>query len=251
MTEGLGPRAVFWVEGGPFDGFVITETTVWTIIIVIGLIIFARRATRDLKDIPRGAQAVAELVFEYASKFVRETMGPHCVKFVHFIATLFCFLVIANALGLIGMRPVTSDMNATFALSISIFFIIQYNSIKTHGALGYIRHFGQPYAFMYPIKIMEEISFPISLSFRCFGNILAGYIIMELLFEALGHASAAIGSAVPFLQIGIPLPANFFFDMFEPVLQSFVFTMLTMVFISKAMVFHEAAEVMSKGKESK
>jgi F-type H+-transporting ATPase subunit a len=165
-------------------------------------------------------------------------MGKDKLSFAPFIGTLFLYLLVANALGLIGIRAVTADMNMTFALGLLIFFIIQYNSIRTKGALGYIKHFAEPYPFMVPIKILEEFTFPVSLSFRIFGNILAGVIVMELVLEGLSYLSGMAQLPIPLFQAIIPLPLNVFFDVFEPVLQAFVFSMLTMSFIAKAMATH-------------
>jgi F-type H+-transporting ATPase subunit a len=147
-------------------------------------------------------------------------------------------------LGMFGLRPTTADVNMTFATAGVTFLMIQYNGFKTMGFMGKIRHMSDPYPFMFPLKIIEELSFPISLGFRLFGNILGGAIIMALVFNGLESLSELllgwiplIGS-LPWLQAVIPLPFNFFFDIFEPVLQAFIFTMLTMVFVSMAVVSH-------------
>ncbi|MDR2487879.1 MAG: F0F1 ATP synthase subunit A [Clostridiales Family XIII bacterium] len=237
--HGLGPRIILRFEGGFLDGLYITETVFWAIIVSVFLVLFAVISTRKLKKIPRGAQAYAELIVEYVYKFTRDSMGKDKLMFAPFIGTLFLFLLFGNALGLIGFRPVTADMNATFALGFLVFLMIQYNAIRSRGIIGYLKHFAEPYPFMIPIKIMEEITFPVSLSFRIFGNILAGVIIMELVLEALKHLSTeVIKLPIPILQAVLPLPLNGFFDIFEPILQAFVFTMLTMTFIAKAMAAH-------------
>jgi F-type H+-transporting ATPase subunit a len=94
---------------------------------------------------------------------------------------------------------------------------------------------GEPYPFMYPIKIIEEISFPISLSFRLFGNILGGVIVMALVMSLFTYISEQLlHLPIPLFMAVLPLPMNAFFDIFEPVLQAFIFTMLTMAFISNA-----------------
>jgi F-type H+-transporting ATPase subunit a len=93
---------------------------------------------------------------------------------------------------------------------------------------------------MLPIKVLEEFTFPISLSFRLFGNILAGVIIMALVFSGLGYLSEEIlHLPIPVFEAVLPLPLNAFFDIFEPILQAFVFSMLSMSFIAKAIATHE------------
>jgi F-type H+-transporting ATPase subunit a len=124
-----------------------------------------------------------------------------------------------------------------------VFVLIQANAIRTRGFGNYLKHFAEPFPFMVPIKILEEFTFPISLSFRIFGNILAGVIIMDLAREGLKSLSReTLHLPIPLLQTVIPLPLNAFFDIFEPILQAFVFTMLTMSFITKAMVSHPGAD---------
>jgi F-type H+-transporting ATPase subunit a len=234
---GLGARVIFRIVGGPLDGAVITETACWAVIVSVGLIIFGLVCARRLTRYPKGMQAVGEFIVEIVYKFVGDTMGKRNLSFAPYIGALFLFLLISNMLGLLGFRPVTADMNATFAMSVIVFFLIQINAIRSAGILHYFKHFTEPYPFMLPIKVLEEFTFPISLSFRLFGNILAGVIIMELAMEGLHMVSIEmLHLPIPLLQTIIPLPLNAFFDLFEPVLQAFVFTMLTMSFIAKAMV---------------
>jgi F-type H+-transporting ATPase subunit a len=233
MDLEVGPRIIIRFSNGVY----ITESVLWGIIVGIALIIFAFVSTRKLQRDPKGLQAYAELIVETVYNFVKTNMGARNLGFAPYIGTLFLWLLVCNALGLLGWRAPTADMNFTFAMGILVFFLIQISSIKAKGTAGYLRHFAEPYVFMVPIKIMEEFTFPVSLSFRIFGNILAGVIVMELIMHLLSYLSiGVIGLPVPLLQIGIPLPLNAFFDMFEPVLQAFVFCMLTMAFIAKANV---------------
>ncbi|MDR3364320.1 MAG: F0F1 ATP synthase subunit A [Clostridiales Family XIII bacterium] len=231
----LGPRIIFRIS----DTVFVTETVCWAVIVAVALIIFAFVSTRNLRRDPKGVQGVVELIVEYVYKFVNDTMGKHNIGFAPYIGTLFFFLLFCNMLGMLGWRAATADMNFTFAMGVLVFFIIQYNSIRSKGLGGYFKHFAEPFPFMVPIKIMEEITFPVSLSFRIFGNILAGVIIMELFMHLMGFVSESVMHLpLPLLQTVIPLPLNLFFDIFEPVLQAFVFSMLTMSFIAKAIVTH-------------
>lgn len=223
-----------------FGDVFITETVIFAWIVSIALIVFAYFATRDMKTIPKGAQAVAELIVESIYNLVAQTMGKHNLNFAPYIGTLFMFLIGGNALGLFGIRPVTANVNTTFALAALTFVLIHYNSIRSQTLLGYIKHLSSPYPFMLPINIIGEMSFPVSLSFRLFGNITGGMIIMELLFEGLTEISHSIHLPIPFLNLAIPLPFNIFFDIFEAALQGFIFTMLTMVFISNGIIQHDA-----------
>jgi F-type H+-transporting ATPase subunit a len=238
-VNNIGPRIILEFDSGPLKGLFITETVFWTVAVAIILIIFTFVSTRRLERYPKGIQAFAEFIVELVYKYVKDTMGPRNMAFAPFIGTLFLFLIIGNALGLLGIRPITADLNTTFALAGMVFIIIQYNAISSGGLKHYFKHFAEPYPFMIPIKIMEEFTFPVSLSFRIFGNILAGVIVMALVFSGLGYLSEHIMHLpIPLLETVIPLPLNLFFDVFEPLLQAFVFSMLTMAFIAKAIVAH-------------
>ena len=240
MHLDLGPRIIFRFSNGVY----ITETVCWAVIVAVFMIVFALVATRKLERDPKGLQGVCELIVEYVYKFVRDTMGKHNIGFAPYIGTLFFFLIICNALGLLGQRAATADMNFTFAMGILVFFLIQYNSIRSKGLLGYFKHFPEknvPFlinCLMVPIRIVEEIIFPVSLSFRIFGNILAGVIIVELWMHLMAVLSEKLFLPIPLLQIGLPLIPQSFFDIFEPFLQAFVFSMLTMSFIAKAITIH-------------
>lgn len=232
----LGARKII----GFGDGSVfITETVLYSVVVALILIVFALLSTRKMERYPKGLQAVAELIVEFTYKLVGDTMGKHNLSFAPYIGTLFLFLILGNSLGLWGFRPITADVNTTFALSLITFFLIQYNSIKTRTLKGHLKHMAEPYPFMFPLKIIEEISLPISLGFRLFGNILGGMIVMALIFTALGGLSHKLHLPVPIFEAVIPLPFNIFFDIFEPILQAFIFTMLSMVFIGMAIATHE------------
>lgn len=224
----LGPKIVFTAG----KHFYLTETFFLGVIVAVVLIIAAFILTRRMERIPRGRQIIAELIVEKLYNLVEDTMGKEGIKYAPYIGTIFGFLILGNGLGLFGLRPATADINMTFALSILTFLIIQRQGIKSYGVVGKLKEMCDPYPFMFPLKLIEQVSLPISLAFRLFGNIFGGAIVMALLINALGSASSMIGLPVPALQAVLPLPANLFFDVFEPLLQAFIFTMLTMVFIA-------------------
>lgn len=230
----LGPRIIFSIGSINF-----TETILFAWIVCAILIIFALVSTRNMQKIPKGSQAVAELIVESVYKMVGGAMGKENERFAPYMGTLIMFLVLSNALGLLDQRPVTADVNVTFALAGVTFIMIHYNAIRSRGFGGYLKHMSDPYPFMLPINVVGEVAFPISLSFRLFGNITGGMIIMKLLYDGLEGITESMGIHIPFFLIGIPLPAHLFFDVFEAGLQAFIFTMLTMVFIANGMTTHE------------
>lgn len=232
MDGGFGPRIIFELPGG----IPVTETVTTTWIIMAFLIGFSYFATRKFEKIPKGLQNVLELIVDGVYGLTAQSMGEEKKNaFAPYMGTLMIFLIFANLAGLLGLRPPTADLNTTFALAAITFVMIHGNGISRKGVGGYFKGFLDPIPVMLPINIIGELATPISLSFRLFGNIVGGLIIMNLLYGALGGLSTMIGIDIPVFMTAIPAPLHIYFDAFAGILQSFIFTMLTMVFVSMAM----------------
>lgn len=235
---GFGAKIMFTIsENVPVIGGVpITETITTTWIIMAVLIVGSIILTRNLNRIPSGIQNVVELVVGGVYGLTEETMGKDKVSFAPYIGTLMLYLAVANLVGLIGIRPPTADLNMTLALALITFFMIHFNGIRRKGILKYLKGFTEPFFLLTPINLIGEVATPISLSFRLFGNLTGGSIIMALVYAALAAFTTKLfGIDIPILQIGIPAVLHIYFDMFSGLLQTFIFAMLTMVFVSGAM----------------
>jgi len=231
VGDGFGARVIFELPGG----IQITETVTTTWIIMIVLIVFSIIATRKLERIPKGTQNVLEMAVEVLYGFTEQTMGKNKRGFAPYMGTILIFILIANLSGLLGFRPPTADVNTTIGLALITFFMIHFFGMKSKGVGPYLKGFLEPIPFLLPLNIIGELATPISLSFRLFGNIVGGVIIMSLLYNGLGALSAKLGINIPVFATAIPVPFHFYFDLFAGILQSFIFTMLTMVFVSNAM----------------
>lgn len=106
--------------------------------------------------------------------------------------------------------------------------MIEAAKIKADGIGGYLK------GFINPLNIISEVSTPVSMSFRHFGNIAGGMIITSLIYFALTGLSSAIGLAVPIFTIGLPAVLSLYFDLFSGFMQAFIFIMLTMIYISSS-----------------
>lgn len=235
---GFGAKIMFTIsEDVPIIGGVpITETITTTWIIMAVLIIGSIILTRNLDRIPRGIQNVVELLVSVVYNLTEDTMGKDKVSFAPYIGTLMMYLAVANLVGLLGVRPPTADLNMTLALALITFSMIHFNGVKKKGFFGYLKGFTEPFFLLTPINLIGEIATPISLSFRLFGNIVGGSIIMALVYSALAaFTTKLIGIDIPILQVGIPAVLHVYFDMFSGLLQTFIFAMLTMVFVSGSM----------------
>ncbi|MBF7096159.1 F0F1 ATP synthase subunit A [Alkalibacter mobilis] len=208
-------------------GFPITETMVNTWLVMGLIIIFAFLSTRNMKKVPGKLQVVAEMVVSAIDNLTENTMGKKNMAFAPYMLALFMYLGIANLLGLVALRPPTADLTMTFGLALLTFFMTQFFAIKSKGIGGFLKGFIEPIPLLLPINIIGEFANPISLSFRLFGNMLGGVIIMSLIYSGLTN--------LMFFAAGIPILAHLYFDIFSGLLQSFIFVMLSMVFISMAM----------------
>ena len=128
------------------------------------------------------------------------------------------YLIFLNFMGLIGIKPPTQDLSVTVGLAITTFVTIHYTAIKRNGFGKYLIGYAHPFAFMTPINVMERVMLPVSLALRLFGNMLAATILVDLVYEALGH-----------FAIGIPIIVHGYFDLFDGTIQMLVFSMLTMI----------------------
>jgi len=231
MEEGFGPRLIWQIGNIP-----ISETVVVTWMIMAILIVFSIAVTRNFEKIPKGVQNVVEMLVDTMNKFTVQTMGEDKKGFSPYMGTLFIFLLVANLIGLLGFRPPTADVNTTFALSIITFLMTQFYGMKSKGIGTYLKGFFEPFVLLFPLNVLGELANPVSLAFRLFGNIVGGLIIMSLVYGGLTSLSGMIGLGnIPIFQAGLPVALHAYFDIFSGVLQSFIFVMLSMVFVSSAM----------------
>lgn len=241
-ASGFGPKILFKITTPFFSGgeqviIPVTETVVNTWIIMAVLILFAYFATRNLQKVPKGMQIVTEALVDGINGLTKQTMGEDKVYFAPYVGTLLLLVGISNIAGLFNVRPPTADVNTTMGLALMTFVMIHGYGIKAKGVGTYFKGFLEPMPFLLPLNIMGELATPISLSFRLFGNIVGGVIVMNLLYGALYSLSGAVfglvgvSTVIPVFQV-IAAPLHVYFDLFAGLLQSFIFAMLTMVFIA-------------------
>lgn len=222
-----------------FGNFRLSDTVVVSWIIIAALALISFLLTRNLKKVPTSkVQIFLEFAIGGLDKMVKDTMGEKTVKrmpnIVPYIGSLFLFFACSNLIGLLGFRSPTTDLDTTVAWALITFFMIYYAGVKFNGP-GYFKGLLEPIPLLLPLNIIGEIAKPISLSFRPFGNILGGAVIMALLYRFLGWLSGLIpGISIPIGQLLIPVPLHLYFDLFAGLLQAFIFIMLTMVFVGNA-----------------
>lgn len=192
----------------------------WCIIAAITLLCVL--FTRNLKIIPDKKQNVVEMIMDLINNLVKDNMGEEYMGFVPYIGTLAIFLTFLNLTGLIGFKPATVDYSVSLALALITFVVVQWYAIKKIGLGHYFKGYAEPYAFILPINLIERVMLPVSLSFRLFGNMTAGVVIIGLVYTGLGSLNG-------FAQLLVPIPIHFYFDLFDGLIQMVIFVMLTMV----------------------
>lgn len=208
---------------------VITETVFNSILVVLLLSILALIVNSKIKkakvdDVPSDFLNIIEILVEFIDGMVVENMGKRNMKFAPLMLTLISYLAVANTVTIFGFTSPTSDYSVALTLALLVFILVQVTKFRENkGLLGYVRSFGKPFKFIAPINIISELANPISMSFRLFGNIMSGALIMALVQNSFGYLS-------PLLKA----PLHLYFDVFTGLLQAYIFVMLTMIFIEGA-----------------
>lgn len=204
----------------------LTTTHICLLLIMVTLIVFAFIANRAIKKadpnkVPGPFLNIIEYLVETFDNMTKTNMGSeHGYKFSNYIGTIFIFILFANISGLFGLRSPTADYGVTLGLGLMTFCIIHYNGFKYQKA-QHVTNLFKP-IFLSPINIIGEIATPISLSLRLFGNVLSGTVMLGLVYGLLPKA----------LLLVWPSVLHGYFDVFSGAIQTYVFCMLTMVFVS-------------------
>jgi len=172
----------------------------------------------------------------YFVNLVTTSLGFFDAKHFIFIGALFTMILLCNILSIIpGIEEPTKSPNTTLAFGIVSFLYIEFYSIKTHGILAYIKQYFEPFFPMLPLNIVGKIASILSISFRLFGNIFGGVTIAALYYNTI--EGSWLGESFGLLS-GINFLITLFFGLFEGFLQAFVFTMLTVTYLSIALQGH-------------
>ena len=219
LLEELNCDVVFTIP--IFGGIPIYESVVVTWIIMLAVLLICVLLVRNLKvENPGRKQIVLETAVQGLYNFFKGTIGEHGTAYIPYLMSVVLYIGIANLIGLIGFKPPTKDMNVTVALAVMSIVLIEVAGVRQKGTKGWLKSFAEPMPIVLPINVLEVFIKPLSLCMRLFGNILGAFVIMEL------------------LKIVVPafLPAVFscYFDIFDGLIQAYVFVFLTSLFIKEA-----------------
>jgi F-type H+-transporting ATPase subunit a len=224
-------EVIFHLFGAPVTNSIFTA---WVVIAI--LVLFAYFSTRNMKTIPSGAQNFWELIVELWVGVSDQTMGPRRGRrFMPLVATAFLFILFSNWFGTLPIgyfyvrtpdgevplfRSADSDLNVTAAMAIMMIVIAEGYELKSLGLFGYLKGLLIPN----PMRWLEIFTRPLSLSFRLFGNIFAGEVLLATMLTVAPY--------VMFVFIGL--------ELFVGLIQALIFSMLSLVFLSIATVHEEA-----------
>lgn len=203
-----------WITSTAVSSWIVT-----IILIIVG--IFLGSKFKNPKEVPSGLQNFVEMAVEALNGMGDSILGPNRSRFINYVGTIFMFILTSNLAGLLGMRSPTADYGVTFCLGVFTFAIVQFQGIKNHG-FGHFTSLFQPIPVLFPINVIGEIANPISISLRLFANMLSGVIMLGLWY----------GMMPIFGQIAIPSFLHAYCDLFSGCIQTYVFCMLTMVYVN-------------------
>lgn len=188
--------------------------------------------------VPGRFQAVGESLYQLIANMIRDNAGSGGMKYFPFIFTLFLFVLFGN---LIGMVPYsftfTSHIVVTFALAFVVFVGVTVIGIARHGT-HFLQLFFPPGApwwtgiILIPVEVISYLSRPISLSVRLFANMTVGHVMLKVIAGFV--VALGIGGIVPFAFL-VPLSI---LELFIAVLQAYIFTILTCVYLHDALHLH-------------
>ena len=204
-----------------FDGIPVAESVFVTWLIMAVVILLCAIFVRNLKVTnPGKGQLLLETAVSGIYSFFEDILGEKGKGFIPYLMSVGIYIGIANLIGILGFKPPTKDINVTASLAILSIILIELSGVLAKGGRGWLKSFAEPMVVILPINILEIFIRPLSLCMRLFGNVLGSFVIMELL-----------KMVVPAI-----LPAVFscYFDIFDGLIQAYVFVFLTALFIKEA-----------------
>lgn len=219
LLEELSCKTVFTIP--LFGGIGVAESVVvtWGMMAVLSLLFFCLTRNLQVEHIGKRQAAAEELVL-WLNRFAVGMVGENGREYVPYLVSVLLYIACSDAMGILGIKPPTKDLNVTAGLALMSILLIETAGIRKKGVKAWWHSFGEPVAIIAPLNVMELAIRPLSLCMRLFGNVLGGFVIMEL-----------IKQLVP---VGVPILFSFYFDLFDGLIQAYVFVFLTSLFIKEA-----------------
>ena len=217
LREELNCESVFTIGGiGIYESVVVT----WIIMAVV--LLLSLILTRNLKvEHPGKRQLLLEQAVTSLEGITEGILGADGKRYAAYLTSVLMYLGIANLIGILGFKPPTKDLNVTAALAIMSIVLIEYAGIHQKCVMRWLKCFAESISCVAPINVLELFIKPLSLCMRLFGNVLGAFVIMELIEYIM--------------PVGLPVVFSMYFDIFDGLIQAYVFVFLTGLFIKEAM----------------
>ena len=217
-------------------GLTISLDIVWSSLIAAAIVLGLGFAVRRnvTKGVPGRLQLAYETIVEQIQDVTDSAIGPQGRRFVPVALMIFLFTLVCNWLEVLPntgedwVPAPTGDVNLPLAMALMVIVWVHVESIRARGIKGYLGHYAQPYKALIPINIIEEITKPITLTFRLFGNIFSGGLMIVVMSSLLPFYASFLGQ-----MIWKP------FDMAIGLIQAFIFALLTILYFGMAMSHEE------------
>lgn len=222
-----------------------TNSSLFMVLAVVGAVLFLSLPMRRASLVPTRWQSMAELSYIFIANLVKDNAGNEGMKYFPFIFSLFMFILFCNLLGMVpGAFTVTSHIIVTFGIAGLIFIGVTAIALAKQG-MHFFAHFlpsGTPLwmaPLIYPVEVISYMARPVSLSIRLAANMMAGHTMMKVVAGFVVSLLAAGGiwmaaSAVPFAFV-VALTG---FEIGVALLQAYIFTILTCVYLNEALHSH-------------
>ena len=220
---------------------VIQASALSIVIITVTIVLLLLYVNKKLKEFdplskPKGIVLLVMMGAQILDKMVKEKTNERVAKYLTpYFMSVIVYIFLANIAGLFSLECPTSNFSVTVTLAFITCVLIEYYSAKERGMKGYAKSWFEPFAPMVIVNVLSKISTLASLSLRLFGNIVAGSVLMSVIYQMLASISGLIPVIGKLNVVGIVVAPvlHFYFDLFSGAMQAYIFTMLSVSFIGK------------------
>ncbi len=189
-------------------------------VLLVFLLVFRFVIFPKFTIVPKGFQVFVEWFVSAFEGMAKGTVGNKMSRFLGpYIFTVVIFIATNVLVELFRIRSPLADINTCLALALMTFILIHFFGLKKHGPIGRVKYYFNPVAVAAPIRFMDECLTPVSMTFRLFGSILSGMLIMEVVYL--------------YVPLVVPAFLSVMFTIFHAVIQSYIFGTLTLTFIAE------------------
>lgn len=251
MDEAINSHVYMYITLGGKQIPFITDATVITWVLMAFIMVSVLVLTRRLETVPSKSQKFVEALVELINNLCKSILGHHWRPFAPYIGTVLIFLAVSNTCGLFAvvpsgqflasvfhnpalenfhfnLHPPTKNFNVTLCLALMSIVLVVGAEFKYMGLRGVARSFYKPTPINGFVKVLDLFVRPLSLCLRLFGNIMGGTIVMTLIYSAM--------------PLVLPAFVAMYFEVFDGLLQAYVFVFLTMIYLSEAVEEAEETE---------